>query len=223
MEAHSNLLAWLYSRIIDIDAKSGFLHWDMFNGLITSNQIDFEILVQETWNKTWVTRLKKLTHTHLKLERALHITTLRDPVDAFESLFHHLELAQFYNVSSFAEFVLKCNSTECPGRGRKHGLWGRNQLSYSLGLEEKYFDDMKMIEQFSKEIEEQFDLVMIAEYFEESLIVLKNMLNVPLIHVISAKVNARHNDSKHVVTTQERSILSNWLKADIHLYQLFRR
>ncbi|KAK2727034.1 galactosylceramide sulfotransferase-like isoform X2 [Artemia franciscana] len=208
-------LAWLYSRIIDMETKSDFFRFEMYQDLLASRQIHFDILVQETWNKTWV--------TNLELENAVHITCLRDPVDAFESLFHYVDMTQFYNVSSFSEFVLKCNSTDGPRSERMKGLWGRNQLSYSLGLPEEHFDNIKMIEKFSKEIEEQFDLVMITEYFEESLIFLKNILSVPLMHVLSTKSNARHENSKHIITNKERDILSNWLKADIYLYQQFRR
>ncbi|XP_065583526.1 galactose-3-O-sulfotransferase 2-like [Artemia franciscana] len=158
----------------------------------------------------------------LKLDSAMHFTILRNPVDAFESLFHYIDMAKFYNVSSLPEFIKKLNSSDPIRSDRLYGL-GRNQLSFNLGLPVKHFDNMDMIKKNSKEIEKRFDLVMIFEYFEESLIFLKNLLEIPLINVMSTKSNARHQESKHILTVGEKDILSKWLKADIYLYQLFRR
>ncbi|KAK2702397.1 hypothetical protein QYM36_018992 [Artemia franciscana] len=213
VEQHIVMLAWLYSRCIDLTIKSDFFCLDLHHNLINSNLIHFDILVQETWNKT-MTR-------SLEFDSAMHFTILRNPVDAFESLFHYIDMAKFYNVSSFPEFIKKLNSSDPIRSDRLYGA-GRNQLSFNLGLPVKHFDNMDMIKKKSKEIEKRFNLVMISEYFEESLIFLKNLLRIPLIHVMSTKSNARHQESRHILTVGEKDILSNWLNADIYLYQLFR-
>ncbi|XP_065561329.1 galactosylceramide sulfotransferase-like isoform X2 [Artemia franciscana] len=208
-------LAWLYLRTIDVKWKSHFLHSGIYESSVAHKKINFDVLSDDHWNESLIQTLG--------MADALHITSLREPVDAFESLFHYVDMRDFYGVSSITEFVRMINGTSARINTRMNGKWGRNQLSFALGLPEIYFDSEENIRRFVKKVEQKFDLVMISEYYEESLVILKDMLRVPLLHVMSAKSNVRHNDSKAVLSHQEGSILSKWLKADVYLYQVFRR
>ena len=46
---------------------------------------------------------------------------------------------------------------------------GKNQMLYDLGLEEKYLDNEEEVVRKIKQIDKHFDLVMIAEFFSESI------------------------------------------------------
>jgi len=50
----------------------------------------------------------------------------------------------------------------------------RNPSMYDLGLNPKYFENRKAVMGYINYIEEAFDLGLINEYYDESLILLKN-------------------------------------------------
>lgn len=50
-------------------------------------------------------------------------------------------------------------------------------MSYQLGLDDEYMNNEETIMQFVKGVERQFQMVLIAEKMDESLIVLKGKRN----------------------------------------------
>ena len=69
-------------------------------------------------------------------------------------------------------------------------------MLYDLGLNHKYFDNGAMVRKKVKEVEEEFDLVMIAEQFDKSLILLKDDLCWGVEDVTSFPLNGRKEDTK---------------------------
>ncbi len=155
-------------------------------------------------------------------------TILRDPVDQFESSysFHSLdkvygmslkELIQLLQNTSIAEIKKKYG-----GLRTKDGTFGRNQMSWDLGLNPNSFDDEKAIEKLIVEREKEFDLVMIAERSDESLILLRHLLCWPLESVTSLVSNTRKPEYVVKLNPEERQVLrQHWLGADDRLYRHF--
>lgn len=75
-----------------------------------------------------------------------------------------------------------------------------------MGLNQQLFDlsvdldlnsvDKRDIGWHIRQLSQQFDLVLIAEYMDESLVLLSHLLRVPLNEVVSLKVNARKEENK---------------------------
>ena len=80
-----------------------------------------------------------------------------------------------------------------------------------------------MIENKIQEIEDNFDLVMITEEFETSIILLKELLNWSYDDLKSLDLNTRMKDSKQFVSNDTRSKMKVWLSDDYQLYNHFKK
>ena len=97
-------------------------------------------------------------------------------------------------------------------------------MLWDLGLDD--IDDEDMVKQKIEEAEDNFDLVMILEKFEESLILLKNELCWDFSDITSIKLNGRVEEVKTKLNKTTRNLLKDFLKSDYllydHFYQLFK-
>jgi len=107
------------------------------------------------------------------------------------------------------------------GRNDKPLWWfAKNGLFYDFGfdnLNESEFYIQNSIEK----VEQMFELVLIADYLEESLILLKDLLQWSLKDVAFLRLNSRL--LRTVLDENLRSRISEWNKADSLLFQHFNR
>ena len=152
-----------------------------------------------------------------------YITVIRDPVDVFESFFGYSELHKFYgvNLTTFIENVKDEPNSKFYNRRRSNYI-GRNQISWDFGVDPKDFDNMPAIRKKIFEIEKHFDLVMIAERMDESLVLLQDVLCWPTEHVTHLDLNQRKRENTVQLTDQQRQVLRTWLRADYAIYDYFR-
>lgn len=81
-----------------------------------------------------------------------------------------------------------------------------------------------MIQKFVEDLTERIDLVLIAEYFDESLIMLKRELCWDLDDVVYFRFHQRGQDYKEKNITEKMNLqIIKWNKADWDLYQHFNR
>ena len=99
---------------------------------------------------------------------------------------------------------------------------GRNQQLWDLGLPDSQIHNRTQVEQKIKELAGDFDLVMIAEQFDESLVLLSDVLCWPLANMTSLKVNVRKSSAVETLSESARDILRSWLWADQMVYDYFR-
>ena len=76
-------------------------------------------------------------------------------------------------------------------------------MLWDLGLNE--LDDIQMVTKKIEEIENNFDLVMIVEKFEESLILMKDELCWDTTDITSLKLNGRIEDVKIKLNDEKSS------------------
>ena len=110
---------------------------------------------------------------------ATYITILRDPVDQFESLYSysHFEKKLHVDIEGFVKRYVE-REREMP---RMNGYLGRNQQLWDLGLmDTSHFD---LVQAKVQEVDKNFNLVLIAEHFEESLVLLSHQLCWPLANM----------------------------------------
>jgi len=72
------------------------------------------------------------------------------------------------------------------------------------------------------EIEEEFDLVMVSEDLDSSLVLLSELLCWPLEAMVALPVNVRFPQYKRAMDAETRALLRDWLWADQMLYDHFR-
>ena len=74
--------------------------------------------------------------------------------------------------------------------------FGLNQQLYDMGMNDTELLDTLSIERKISDVDNEFDLVMIAEKFEESLVLLADLMCWPLEYVTGLKQNARRDGQK---------------------------
>ena len=156
--------------------------------------------------------------------KSKYITIIRNPIDHFESVFNYFDLFDSLGLGNYRNPLQSFlrNPTDFNDlnlRGTLHLI--RNPLIFDLGLDYKYFQNKSAVVQFIKHIDEEFDLVLITEYFDESLMLLKDLLcwKFEDILYIKQKVRKQRTSSSREVRT---NILS-WNQADVLLYNHFNR
>ena len=170
----------------------------------------------------------KWNHTEVEKvlgEGAIYITIIRDPVDQFESSYSYFHFGNnnHSNLDEFSSWIVneKLRTGNWPDYFERHDISERHIQLGDLGLFKEDLKSTDIIMEKIKQIENQFDLVMIAEQFDESLVLLANLLCWNLTQVTSLKVNARKKDLVSPVKATTRKILKQWLCADYLLYNHF--
>ncbi|KAK2704608.1 hypothetical protein QYM36_016865 [Artemia franciscana] len=158
-------------------------------------------------------------------ESAVYVTMLRSPVDIFESFYSYSKLDESYN-ASLPDFIDKLSDRHFKlniAEKRKYKFVGRNQMAWDFGLKPKFFENDEAIDKLIQYIDENFHLVMIAERFEESIVLFRNLMCWEDNDVTYLKLNARVDNKKMNLTNEQRSILASWLSADMKLYKYFSK
>ncbi|XP_071492601.1 galactosylceramide sulfotransferase-like [Diadema antillarum] len=155
---------------------------------------------------------------------SVYISILRDPVKVFESAFTYFKLDMRMKMAGEKDAMKRFLDDP-----RKYfdefsnGVHARNGMLYDFGVPQKEFDDFEFINRAISMINQQFDLVMIAEYFEESLILLKELLCWEMRDVVVFRQNARNVDSVQSVDLDMRSKIQDWNSGDMLLYSFFNK
>lgn len=153
-----------------------------------------------------------------------YITILRDPAELFESSFHY-----FHNLvpltwtitgeDKFAEFLRDPQYYYDP-KGY-NSFYLKNLLFFDFGLDNNLEPSDPRVEESIQAIAKRFSLVMLVEYFEESLILLKNALCWDMDNLLFFKLNARKDSTVSKMTRDLRAKALEWNGADWKLYQHF--
>ena len=108
---------------------------------------------------------------------------------------------------------------------RFHQVWNQpmfdNPHARLFGLSQNViFQKDKMFE-MARNLTQQFDLLMVLEYFPESMILLKRRLCWKLKDVIYIPTNIGESEVKVRLNPKDKAKLFAWQRADVILYQVF--
>ncbi|KPP66197.1 hypothetical protein Z043_115328, partial [Scleropages formosus] len=160
----------------------------------------------------------------------VYLSLLRDPVHTFESVFS-------YYMSTVPAFTLAQRAAASHSKSALHvfleapeSFWdpaepwnglARNPMSFDLGLNNwgwnsSWAEDLARLDQ-------KFQLIMVAEHFDESLVLLKDLLQLDLEELAYVRLNTR--SAKDVVNLSEemRARIRSWNSLDVLLYDFFLR
>ena len=175
----------------------------------------------------------KIMHS-LMPNDTLFVTILRDPVTQFESTFSYMTLDKILGMDNSSDplerfFVdpqsvlvnyvltqdLRINSDRLK--------LIRNGMFYDLGLESKDFDNKHRIREAISQLDGAFDLVMMKEHFDESLILLKRLACWDIDDLVYFNQNERHTNFRRKIPTALQSKIRRWSYADVQLYNHFNK
>ncbi|XP_051921452.1 galactose-3-O-sulfotransferase 3 [Hippocampus zosterae] len=156
--------------------------------------------------------------------RAVYVTILREPAAMFESLFTYYgqRCQSFRRVpggspGAFLERPLRYYRPQ-----DKNSNYARNTLTHDLGGDkDRPAADAAYARAFAARVERVFSLVMIAEHFDESLVLLRRLLSWDADDLVYVKLNVRTAASKRCLSPGLAGKVRAWNWIDAHLYDHF--
>ncbi|XP_072266201.1 galactose-3-O-sulfotransferase 2-like [Pyxicephalus adspersus] len=149
-----------------------------------------------------------------------YFTILRNPVSLMESSFTYYKTMDiFINARSLEEFMM--NPYKFYNKSSKFSNYGRNLMTFDLGFDPNGPESPKYFQLAQKTVEIMFDLVLITEYFDESLVLLKDALCWTYDDVLSFPLNSRSNYARKVQPVKVQEKIKIWNQLDWQLYVYF--
>lgn len=157
-------------------------------------------------------------------EDTFYFSILRDPTAMMESLFvYYKAIPAFRLVKSLEEFLNQ--GTRYFNASVPNNHYARNILTFDFGLNNTAPDNEMELERRSAEViaavERDFSLVLISEYFDESMVLLQHALCWTLDDVLSFRLNSRSERSRRPLNPETAERVKRWNSLDWRLYQHF--
>ncbi|XP_068221084.1 galactosylceramide sulfotransferase-like [Palaemon carinicauda] len=163
-------------------------------------------------------RLNPVEVKKVMKEGAPWVTILREPASLFESLWNYFDMHQFYHVNlTFFSRAFNLN-----GVYRRESGIGLNQMTFDLGYQMPIQMSPEELLHSYQEKDDLFDLVMIAERFDESLILLKDLMCWSTEDIAYVKLNFRSKDTSPSMPLRTKLRLRKLNYPDAILYDYFR-
>lgn len=170
------------------------------------------------WNGAEVRKIMKRQDENLPV----YFTILREPVELFVSLWDYMDLGKITGNKTLEEFALSIRDGHTFMLNRVDNSFGQNQMLWDFGLDPHLFDDDYAVQSKIEEIESDFDLVLVTEHFDISMVLLKHLLCWNYSDLSSLKLNAHEPSTKSKLSDEARQALKSWLQADYKLYNHFQ-
>ncbi|NXS58077.1 G3ST2 sulfotransferase, partial [Brachypteracias leptosomus] len=153
---------------------------------------------------------------------AVYFSILRNPVQLMESSFMYYKGASaFSRARSLEQFLSQPHLYYNPANGDSH--YARNLMTFDFGFNPNGEVSAKRVQLMLEAIEASFDLVLISEYFDESMVLLKEMLCWDLDSVVSFPLNIRDSSTKSPLPDTIVEKIKNWNRLDWEIYTHFNR
>ncbi|XP_075526473.1 galactose-3-O-sulfotransferase 3-like [Dermacentor variabilis] len=123
----------------------------------------------------------------------VYVTIMRRPTDLFASLFYYFMFDNIYD-ANLTDFLREPFFVQTVRNARLHESLGFNQMAFDLGVDG---DDLAgrgsddEVSRFVQSVDRDFHLVMIAERFTESVVLLRELLGWQLDDMVAFKHNVR--------------------------------
>ncbi|XP_077442369.1 galactosylceramide sulfotransferase [Vanacampus margaritifer] len=155
---------------------------------------------------------------------ATYVTILRHPARLLESAFHYYRRAvpltwRIGGDDKLEEFLRSPRTYY--RAGAYNAFYLKNLLLFDLGLDNNLDADHPDVSEAIRSLSQKFHLVLIAKYFDESLILLKETLCWSTADILYFKLNARESSSVTRLTPESRARALGWNGADWRLYRHF--
>ncbi|XP_006812003.1 galactosylceramide sulfotransferase-like [Saccoglossus kowalevskii] len=151
---------------------------------------------------------------------AVYITILRNPGIQFESLFSYYAAGRHLGITSRDPLKDFISSPEYYYDANVVLFPLKNPFLFDMGFGADSWEYDENISEAIKLIEDTYSLVMICEYFDESLILLGRLLCWDLDDIVYFALNQRMQSSQASGITQS---IHDWNRGDYLLYQHFNK
>ncbi|XP_078620227.1 galactosylceramide sulfotransferase-like [Branchiostoma floridae x Branchiostoma japonicum] len=176
---------------------------------------------------------KAITNLFNNPENVTFVTLLREPLSQFRSSFNYYHLARQFNIVSETPIATFLQSPAKYNPRLRLPSLTKSPMALDLGFppttiisstalslrnqSEKY---SPTIRDFARKISDEFDLVMLTEFFDESLVLFKRMMCWQLKDILYYKTNGYiYAQKEEVVSEKLRQSHKRWDVVDYPLYE----
>lgn len=154
-----------------------------------------------------------------------YFSIIRNPVFQLESAFTYYKdyVPAFRDAESLDAFLASPWTYYNQSVGLPNAF-ARNNMWFDLGFDnDARADDGGYVRARLADVERQFQLVLIAEHFDESMVLLRRALRWRLDDVVTFRLNSRSARNVVPLTAVGRERAQRWCALDWQLYQHFNR
>ncbi|XP_068939458.1 galactose-3-O-sulfotransferase 2 isoform X2 [Petaurus breviceps papuanus] len=152
-----------------------------------------------------------------------YFSILRNPIFQLESSFVYYKgySPAFRKTKSLNEFLLSPLRyyNESPSIRNMHA---KNNMWFDFGYDNNR-SGRDYVQGVIEEIQQHFQLILISEYFDESMVLLRSTLHWDLDDVVYFKLNSRSENTIQNLTKENQERVKEWCALDWELYQHFNR
>ncbi|XP_077988354.1 galactose-3-O-sulfotransferase 2-like [Glandiceps talaboti] len=156
---------------------------------------------------------------------ARYITILREPSRQLESAFSYFRMASSLKLDKHPNALQLFMKNPRKFMEEKFFFWwqGRNGQLFDLGLDHVHHDDIYTVDYKIRQLEHEMDMVLITEYIDESLLLLRRAFCWEIDDILYISNNIRSKKLRYKVTDSLRNKILSWNSADVKLYEHFNR
>ncbi|XP_046719643.1 galactose-3-O-sulfotransferase 2-like [Silurus meridionalis] len=153
-----------------------------------------------------------------------YFSIMRNPVSMMESLFtYYKSIPAFHGFGTLEDFLL--DSGRSYNGTLRNNHYARNILSFDFGFNNSAVSSAAELDErglaIIAAIESEFHLVLISEYFDESMVLLRHALCWTLEDILSFRLNSRSEKSRKSLSAEMIEKVKQWSSLDWRLYQHF--
>ncbi|XP_033116566.1 galactosylceramide sulfotransferase-like [Anneissia japonica] len=159
------------------------------------------------------------------VRNAKYITIIREPAAHFESTFGYFEMAKRLKLTNHSNPIEVFMKNPSKFLAKKFYMWQRakNGQLYDLGLEHQVHNDLYHVQYKIRQLDSEFDLVLLSEYFDESLILLKKLMCWSFDDILYVSNGIRSSSHRYDLNDQLRARIRKWNSADVMMYNHFNK
>lgn len=153
-----------------------------------------------------------------------YFSILRNPVSMMESLFTYYKvIPAFHKFKTLQDFLLDNGRSYVATQPGNH--YAQNILTFDFGFNNLApASDAELDERavaIISTMESELHLILISEYFDESVVLLRHALCWTLEDVMSFRLNSRSDNSRKPLSVEMTEQVTKWNALDWRLYQHF--
>ncbi|KAK5905222.1 hypothetical protein CesoFtcFv8_006707 [Champsocephalus esox] len=169
-------------------------------------------------------RFRKYEVAKVMPRDTFYFSILRNPVAMMESIFiYYRSIPAFHKTHSLDNFL--DNSWKNYNSSVINNHYAHNILAFDFGFDNNVAPGADDLEERTSmaiaAIERDFHLILISEYFDESMILLKHALCWSLEDIVSFKLNSRSEKSRHPLLPETAEKIKRWNALDWRIYLHF--
>ena len=158
---------------------------------------------------------------------AVYIGILREPYQQFKSSMNYMQPKYVYNLSNTSPIQEYLKDPLKHERANVRGprfSWLNNRQAVEFGFPDDVImnKNQTAITNYIKKLDKEFQIVLIAEYFDESIVLLRRMFNWNMKDILYRNLHIRGWDRKITLPRpRDRELFRKWASIDYSLYDFF--